>query len=218
MTRDGYCNGLGLSNPAWSPDGGRLLVVDRSDDCQILSVEVNEPSTVASLYDCAEGERLEPGAAAQRRNVDLQPSPSTVRLALDSPPLRSRHAARAHSSRFPQSPGQGDIFLALSPDREKVAVIRDVDRARLEAADSRLGFGNEEKWSMVSPTPPGRFPGLRTRGLSSSPMETGLHRFSLEGGTTERLIPSLRDLRQPSVSPVGNRVAVVDQSLHALTS
>ena len=40
---------------------------------------------------------------------------------------------------------------------------------------------------------------------------TGLYRHYLEGGSTQRLISSPRDLRHPSVSPVGYRVAVVDQ-------
>ena len=48
-----------LSAPAWSPDGDRVLVVARGDDCQILSAEVHDPSTVQSLYACSEGERLD---------------------------------------------------------------------------------------------------------------------------------------------------------------
>ncbi len=198
-----------LSNPAWSPDGARLLVVDRDDDCQILSVEVNDPSTVESLYACSEGERLD---------MVLQPNDET--LILSRRPVRFGSAWRVHrydlvthestQLTLPVEPGSGDIFLALSPDREKVAVIRDLigQRSKLLIVDWASGSHEviddfpDTSWH-VSWTPDAQFLVFADG--------TGLYRFGLEGGTTERLIPSLRDLRQPSVSPVGHRVAVVDQ-------
>ena len=198
-----------LSNPAWSPDGARLLVVDRDDDCQILSVEVNDPSTVESLYACSEGERLD---------MVLQPNDETLILSrrparFGSPWRVHRYDLVTHESTqltLSAEPGSGDIFLALSPDREKVAVIRDLvgQRSKLLILDWASGAQEviddfpDTSWH-VSWTPDAQFLVFADG--------TGLYRFGLEGGTIERLIPSLRDLRQPSVSPVGHRVAVVDQ-------
>jgi len=199
-----------LGAPAWSPDGDRLLVVAGGEDCQVLSADVHAPSTVRSLYTCSEGERLD---------QVLQPDDET--LIFNRRPGRFGSSWRVHrydlvtqestQLTLPSEPGYGDIFLALSPDRQRVAVIRHLigDRSKLLILDWASGAQQEID----------RFPDT-TWQVSWSPDaeslvfadETGLYRLGLEGGTTERLIPSLRDLRQPSVSPVGHRVAVVEQS------
>ncbi len=199
-----------LSAPTWSPDGDRLLVVDRGGDCQILSAEVHDPSTVQGLYACSEGERLD--------NV-LQPDDET--LIFTRRPKRFGSSWRVyrfdlvtHESTqltLPDEPGDGDIFLALSPDRQKVAVIRHLvsQRSKLLILD----------WASGAQEVIDHFPDTSWR-VSWSPDakslvfadETDLFRFDLEGGTTQRLFSSPRDLREPAVSPVGHRVAVVDQA------
>lgn len=202
-----------LSNPVWSPDGDRVLVVTRGDGCQILSAEVDDPSTVQSLYACSEGERLD---------MVLQPDDETLifsrRPARFGSPWRvHRYDLVTHESSqltLPAEPGSGDVFLALSPDRQKVAVIRDLIGQRSKLLILDWASGTQE---VIDP-----FPDTSWR-VSWSPDAkslvfadgTGLYRFDLESGTTQRLISSPRDLRQPSVSPVGHRVAVVDQRLRS---
>ncbi len=202
-----------LSAPVWSPDGERLLVVARGDDCRVLSAEVHDPSTVQSLYTCSEGERLD---------QVFQPDDET--LILTRRPARFGSPWRVHrydlvtqestQLTLPTEPGYGDVFMALSPDRQQLAVIRHLigERSKLFILD--WASGAQE---VIAP-----FPDTSWR-VSWSPDAmslvfadgTGLYRFGLEGGTTRRLIPSQRDLRQPSVSPVGHRVAVVDQRLRS---
>jgi DNA-binding winged helix-turn-helix (wHTH) protein/Tol biopolymer transport system component len=202
-----------LLAPAWSPNGDRLLVVAGDRDCQILSTEVHDPSTVQSLYDCSDGERL---------GQVLQPDDETLiftrRPARFGAPWRvHRFDLVTHESTqvtLPAEPGGGDVFLALSPDRHKVAVIRHLigQRSKLLILD----------WASGTQEVIDQFPDTFWR-VSWSPDgkslvfadETGLYRRGLEGGTTQRLIPSLRDLRQPAVSPVGSRMAVVEQRLRS---
>ncbi|MDA8020773.1 MAG: winged helix-turn-helix domain-containing protein [Thermoanaerobaculia bacterium] len=202
-----------LSTPFWSPSGDRLLVVAGGDGCQILSAKVDDPSIVDSLYTCSGGERLA---------SILQPDDET--LVFIRRPARFGSPWRVHrydlvtrestQLTLPDEPGSGDIFLALSPDRQKVAVIRHLiaQRSKLLILDWATGAQEEID----------SFPDHSWR-VSWSPDAkslvfadgTGLYRFDLERGTTQRLISSPRDLRQPSVSPVGHRVAVVDRHLRS---
>lgn len=202
-----------LSAPAWSPGGARLLVVAGGGDCKILSAEVHHPSTVQSLYACSEGERLD---------TVLQPDDETLifnrRPARFGSPWRvHRYDLVTHESTqltLPSEPGYGDVFLTLSPDRQKVAVIRHLigERSKLliidwasgaqEVIDHFPDFSWHVSWS----------PDAKSLVFADG---TGLYRHYLEGGRTQLLFSSPRDLRQPSVSPVGHRVAVVDQRLRS---
>ncbi|MEO1086153.1 MAG: hypothetical protein AAFY88_18085, partial [Acidobacteriota bacterium] len=112
---------------------------------------------------------------------------------------------------LPVEPGSGDIFMTLSPDREKIAVIRHLigDRSKLVILD----------WASGAQDVIDHFPDTSWRVSWSADGEsfvfadaTGLFRIGLEGGPMRRLVPSTRDLRQPAVSPVGHRVAVVEQN------
>lgn len=197
-----------LTSPAWSPDATRILVVDR-DACEVLSARVSDPSTVESLYTCSEGERL---------NMVLQPVEETLILNRRSARYGSpwtvhrydRDTRESTPLSRPDQPGSGDVFLALSPDRSQVAVIRDLigQRSKLLILDWRSGAEQviegfpDTSWH-VSWTPD-------AQSLVFAD-ETGLYRFGLEDGASERLIPSVQELQQPSASPVGERVAVVDQ-------
>ena len=200
-----------LTAPTWSPNGDRVLVATRGDDCQILSVEVEDPSTVESLYACSEGERLD---------QVLQPDDDT--LVFIRRPARFGSPGRVHrydlttqestQLTLPSEPGAGDLSLALSADRQKIAVIRHLisDRSKLLVLDWASGAQEviehfpDSLWH-VAWSPDGKSFVFADG--------TTLHRFGLEDGTTERLISSPRDLRQPSVSPVGDRLAVVDQRM-----
>lgn len=198
-----------LSSPTWSPDGSRLLVVAGRGDCQILAVEVQDPSTVESLYDCNDGERLD---------IVLQPDDNT--LIFNRRPDRFGSPWRVHrydlvtskstQLTLPDEPGAGDISLALSADRRKIAVTRHSvsERSKLLILD----------WASGTQEVIDHFPDAAWR-VSWSPDSkslvyaegTDLFRLALEGGAPQRLISSPREMRQPSVSPVGHRVAVVDQ-------
>ena len=202
-----------LSGPTWSPDGKRVLVVVRGSDCQLLAVEVDGPSTVQSLYNCSEGERLD---------QVLQPDDAT--LIFSRRPARFGSPWRIHrydlvtqksiQLTLPAEPGYGDVFMALSPDRQKIAVIRSliVERSKLLILD----------WASGAQEVIEHFPDTFWHVSWSADAKsllfadgTGLYRFGLDDGTTQRLIPSPRDLRQPAVSPVGHRVAVVEQRVRS---
>ena len=202
-----------LSEPAWSPNGEQLLVVVGRDDCQILSVEVEDPSTFQSLYACSEGERVD---------MVLQPNDETLIFTLRPPRFGSPWRAHRYDLvtqesvqlTLPAEPGSGDIFMALSPDRRKVALIRHQigDRSKLLILD----------WAAGTREVKDHFPDTSWHVSWASDAKslvfadgTGLYRFDLESGTTQRLLSGSQDLRQPSVSPVGNRVAAVDQRLRA---
>ncbi|MEM9594033.1 MAG: winged helix-turn-helix domain-containing protein [Acidobacteriota bacterium] len=202
-----------LSAPAWSPDGTRLLVVANSEDCQILSAEVDDPSSAATLYTCSDGERLD---------TVLQPDDETLIFARR--PARFGSPWRVHrydlvtrestQLTLPSEPGGGDIFLALSPDRREIAVIRHLVGQRSKLLILDWASGDQR---VIDPFPDTSWhvswsPDAKSLIFADG---TGLFSFSLEDGTTRRLMSSSRDLRQPSVSPVGHRVAVVDQRLLA---
>ncbi|MEO1368662.1 MAG: hypothetical protein AAFX50_15925, partial [Acidobacteriota bacterium] len=115
---------------------------------------------------------------------------------------------------LPDEPGNGDIFMALSPDRRRVAVIRGliVERSRLFILD--WATGNQEVVEHFPDTSWHVAWSADARSLIFAD-ETGLFELDLDGGIPERLIPSPRDLRQPSASPWGQRVAVVEQRLRS---
>ena len=202
-----------LSTPAWSPNGERLLVVAGRDDCQVLSAEIGLSPTVESLYACRDGERLDQA---------LQPDDGT--LILTRRPGRYGSPWRVHrydlgtqestQLTLPVEPGFGDIFVALSPDRQRIAVLRHSIGGRSKVLILDWASGEQETID--------RFPDTFWR-IAWSPDakslvyadETGLNRFDLETGTIQQMVPSLRNLRQPSVSPVGDRVAVVDERLRS---
>ena len=156
-----------LANPVWSPGGDRLLVVVRGDDCQILSAKVDDPSTVQSLYACSEGERLD---------QVVQPDDET--LILTRRPARFGSSWRVHrydlvthestQLTLPAEPGHGDFFLALSPDRRRLAVIRHLigERSKLLLLD--WASGAQEVVDRF-PDTPGGSPGLRTGSRWSTP-------------------------------------------------
>lgn len=202
-----------LYGPAWSPNGDRLLVVAGRGDCQILAAEVDNPSAVQSLYTCSDGERVD---------TVLQPDDDT--LIFTRRPARFGASWRVHrydlvthestQLTLPAEPGHGDLFLALSPDRQRVAVIRHLisDQSKLLILD----------WASGAQEVVEHFPDTYWHVSWSQDGKslvfadgTGLYRLGLEGGTPQRLISSPRGLRQPSVSPVGDRLAVVEQRLRS---
>ncbi|MEM6704493.1 MAG: LpqB family beta-propeller domain-containing protein [Acidobacteriota bacterium] len=201
-----------LSSPAWSPDSTRVLVVDH-DGCQVLSATLDDPSTVENLYSCSEGERL---------NMVLQPTDDTLILnrrpgRFGSPWSVQRYDRITQESTpltQPDQPGSGDLFLALSPDRQRVAVIRDLigQRSSLLVLDWRSGAERviegfpDTSWHVSW--------SADARSLVFAD-DTGLYRFGLRDGATERLVPSLQGLQEPSASPIGHRVAAVDQRFHS---
>lgn len=202
-----------LSATAWSPDGERLLAVVGGSDCSILSVRVDDPSAMESLYTCSAGERLDQVFQPEEGTLILTRRPGRFGAPWR---LHRLDLATGESTQLtlPVEPGYGDLFMALSPDRRRLAVIRHLvgERSKLLILD----------WATGAETVIDHFPDTSWRVSWSADAQslvfadsTGLYRLALDGGAPQRVIPSGQDLRQPSVSPTGRRVAVVDQVLRS---
>ncbi|MEM1181812.1 MAG: winged helix-turn-helix domain-containing protein [Acidobacteriota bacterium] len=203
-----------LSTPAWSPDGTRVLsVAGGRGECEVLSADVSGQAPVEVLYTCADGELLDRALQPDDRTLIVSRRPARY----GSPWRVHRYDLTTRESvqlTLPVEPGSGDIFMTLSPDRRRVAIVRHLigDHSKMVILDWSTG---EEQIINRAPDTTWRVSWGHDGESLILAEDAGLYRLDLETGEMRWLVSSPQELRQPSGSPAGPQIAAVEQRFRA---